>query len=172
MRDGAQVGERGTTTISTPFYNAGVVTCSKARSTSAMGDGGGDVQRGGRTTISFSGGSFSYSTAPTLNGPGPSSLAGQFDPARRLASEFAVGGRDPEFGDQLSGRHDHQPDLIGEHPWRKLHGERTLSCGGGVAGSLLVLEGATLKWSGGTISGGLTEAGGVVNWSGGRRRVL
>src|SRR5260221_9763180 len=49
------------------------------------------------------------------------------------SSEFAVGGRDPEFGHQLSGRHDHEFDLWrdverSEDHTSELQSHRDLGC--------------------------------------------
>jgi hypothetical protein len=67
----------GTTSIQVPFYNLGIVSALEGDLN--FNNGGtvsGTYNAGAGTTILFSGGSFSYSIAPALNGPGAIELTG------------------------------------------------------------------------------------------------
>src|SRR6266849_5468991 len=153
----------GTTTISTPFYNSGLVTVQQgALNFSNGGTVEGTFNAAAGTTIGFSGGSFSYSTAPTLNGPGTIQFTGgSLTLLDDLIPNLQLVGGTLSLGTNFQGGTITNLTFGGT-----LSGNYTVSgtfnCGGGVAGSLQVLSGATLNWSGGTAAGPVTIASNAV----------
>jgi hypothetical protein len=155
--------------ISSYFENAGVVT---ALTGSIRFNGGGVIESvfnaSTGTAINFNGGTFTYNSIPTLNGPGTISLtAGTLvlnndtipglqlvDGSIVLSPNFQQGGAitNLNFGGTLSGNY-------------TVAGTATL--GSGATGTLTVLNGGTLTWNGGNIGALVLSNGATVNWNSG-----
>jgi len=140
------------------------------------------------TTISFSGGSFSYSTAPTLNGRVHPVYGGSLTLLNDLIPNLQLVGGTLSLGPTFRG-HDHEFDLWRDFE-RQLHGERNLQLRRRGGGKLASAHRATLNWSGAPLAvwgwragdaklewrhatGALSIVqGAMVNWSGGTAAVL
>ncbi len=158
----------GTTTFSVTFNNGGNVV---VQTGTINFNNGGTIESNftaqAGAAIQFNGGAFSYGTVPVLTGPGAIRFTGgtltllnDLIPGLQMTggvislSPAFQGGTITNliFGGSLNGDF-----AVGG----------TLTLGNGDAGTLTVLNGATLNWSGGTVGGLVLSNGGTLNWSGG-----
>ena len=158
----------GTTSIGIVFTNAGTVVAQTG--TVNFSNGGiieSNFQAAAGAVIQFTGGAFSYGTVPVLTGPGAirftgGTLALLNDVIPGLQMTGGTLGLSPTFQGGTITNLTFGGSLNGDFA---ISG--TLTLGNGDAGTLTVLNGATLNWSGGTLDGLVLSNGAVLNWSGG-----
>ena len=156
----------GTATISINLTNAGSVSLLQG----GLNFSGGGIIEGtfnaaAGTTMTFSGGTFTYSTAPTLTGPGTFQFTGgNLTLLNDLIPNLQLLGGTLSLGPNFQGGTITNLTFAGT-----LSGNYTVSgtfnCSGGVNGNMEVVNGGTLNWSGGNVSGLAVDSGGTLNWS-------
>ncbi|HEX3624285.1 MAG TPA: polymorphic toxin-type HINT domain-containing protein [Verrucomicrobiae bacterium] len=160
----------GTSNVHIPFNNSGLVAALTGTITFQYGGiMNGSYSASSGAVINFNGGAFSYTTTPTLTGPGLIEMtAGSLTLVNDIIPGLRMNGGTLSLGAGFQGGSVSNLSVgavtvSGNHTV-----SGTLTCSGTtVPGSWMVLGGGTLNWSGGVISGPLTVgSNGVLNVGG------
>ena len=167
--------DSGTTGISIPFTNNGVVTVLIGTvSFKSGGFLGGSFAASAGATITFATGNFVYASPPVMTGPGTIQMTGgTLTLAASTIPNLQLAGGTITLGQNFQGGFITNLTVAGGTLNGNLTVSGTFTSSATLPGSLTVLSGATANWTGGSISGPVNIAtGGTLNIAGGSTKFL
>ncbi len=155
--------DTGTTTISIPFYNSGVLTGQQG---GLLFNGSGIIEgtlsAASGATINFNAGAFAYNTPPTITGAGLVEITGgRLTLANNGIPNLQLAGGTISLGPNFQGGQIMNLTVLGG----TLTGDNvvsgTFNTAASLPGSLTLLSGAAVNWTGGSMQGPVNIATGA-----------